>query len=171
MKKTILAAIFSLSIVASVHATTYIDINADLTAFDRNHTTYTNNFNLINAGYNPAVETITSAFAVFGFTDIWGGKESFTVNLGGNLFNQGSFSAVLLLPEVATGSALFTLDQTGFLSYTVTRGSGDFQLAGAVLAAEAAPRRNVPDTGATAVLSGMGVIGILAVKRRFKAAA
>jgi len=171
MKKTILAAILSLSVVASVHATTYIDINADLVAFDSSHTTYTNNFNLLNDGYNPAAETITSAFAVFGFTDIWGGKESFTVNLGGDLFSQGSFSAILLLPEVATGSALFTLDQTGLLSYTVTRSSGDFQLAGSVLTAEAAPRSNVPDSGATAVLIGMGVIGIFAAKRRFKAAA
>jgi hypothetical protein len=170
MRKTILAAILSLSVVASVHAITYIDTNADLVAFDSTHTTYTNNFNLLNIGYNPASETITSACAVFGFTDIWGGKESFTVNLGGNLFSEGSFSAVLLLPEVATGSALFALDETGLLTYTVTRSTGDFQLIGSALIAEASPR-NVPDATASVALLGLGVIGIVAAKRRFGSAA
>ena len=166
MRKTILAALLSLSVVASVHAITYIDTNADFVAFDSAHTTYTNNFNLNNLGYNPSAETITSACAVFGFLDIWGGKECFTVNLGGSLFGEGSFSTLLLLPTIATGNALFTLDQTGLLSYTVTRNSGDFQLIGAALIAESSSRK-VPDVAATAVLLGLGLIGIVAAKRHF----
>ena len=168
MKKAIIAAILSLTVVASVHAVTYSDNNPANVWLNGLNPSYTGQFTL--AGYNPTAETITSASAEFTFWDALG-KESFNINMGGDLLSQGSFSGVLVLPSDVV-NAWFTLDSTGSLSYTVSLTSGfltDFWLTNASLTAEATAR-NVPDAGATAVLLGLGVIGLFVAKRRIRSA-
>jgi hypothetical protein len=168
MKKAILAAIFSLSVVASVHAVTYTDNNPANVWLNGLNPSYTGQFTL--AGYNPVAETITSAAAEFTFWDALG-NESFSINMGGDLLTHGSFSGVLVLPTDVV-NAWLTLDSTGTLAYTVSLTSGfltEFWLTNASLTA-VATARNVPDVGATVVLLGLGIIGILAAWRRFGSA-
>lgn len=167
MKKTILAAIFSLCITAGAQATTYIDNNPANVWLNALNPSYTGEFTL--AGYNPATETITSAVADFTFQDLLGGNESLRVDLSGDILTSGSFSGKLLLSTGVINS-LFTLDQTGILSYTVSLESGcltEFWLDNAKLTAQAGTR-NVPDSGATVALLGLGLVGLVAAKRRFR---
>jgi hypothetical protein len=165
MKKTFLATFLTFALGISAHAVTYTDNNPADVWLNALNPSYTGQFTL--AGYNPAAETITSASAVFTFADLLG-SESFAVNLSGDFFSQGSFFGVLVLPTNVV-NALFTLDSTGALSYTVTRTSGEFWLTNASLTAQAAAR-NVPDAGTTAVLLGLGMVGIFAAKRRYGSA-
>jgi hypothetical protein len=174
MKKLLLSTIFSLALVAVARANTYSDNNpADvwLNAFTPS---YTGQFTL--AGYNPAAETITSASAIFTFWDNSLGfdqGESLTVNMGGDTLSNGSFSGTLNLGGSVV-NAWGILDSTGVLSYTVSLTSGiltEFWLKNASLTAEATSRNGVPDAGATSILLGLGVIGILGAKRRFASVA
>ncbi|MBK9991194.1 MAG: hypothetical protein IPP19_10790 [Verrucomicrobia bacterium] len=167
MKKAILSILLSLSVVASVQAVSYSDNNPANVWLNVLNPSYTGEFTL--AGYNPTTETITTASAVFTFADLIG-SESFVVNLTGDVLSQGSFFGVLALPtNILNG--LITLDSTGALSYTVSRKTGEFWLTHASLTAESTARRNVPDAAATALLLGLGVIGMVAAKRRFGSAA
>jgi hypothetical protein len=171
--KKILGVIASFLIAASVHANTYTDNNQADVYLNVANPSYTGQFTL--AGYNPAAETITSANAVFTFWDnslrIDQG-ESLTVTMSGDDLSHGSFSGFLTLGDNIV-NAWGILDSTGVLSYTVSLTSAwytEFWLTNASLTAETASR-SVPDAGATAILLGLGVIGILGAKRRFASVA
>lgn len=169
MKSPILVAILSLCFTAVAQATTYIDNNPANVWLNALNPSYTGEFTL--AGYNPATETITSAVADFTFQDPFGGNESLHVDLSGDILTNGSFSGKLVLSTGVINS-LFSLDQTGALSYTVSLESGyltEFWLDNAKLTAQASPR-NVPDSGATVVLLGLGLVGLVATKRHFRSA-
>jgi hypothetical protein len=168
--KKILVIIASLLLTASVQANTYTDNNpADvlLTALDPS---YTGQFTL--AGYNPAAETITSANAEFSFGGI--GLDSFTITMGADSLSHGSFFGILNVGTSTALNAWGILDSTGVLSYTVSLTANSpwesLLLTNANLTAETASR-SVPDSGATAILLGLGVIGILGAKRRFASVA
>ena len=176
MKKTLLSTIFSLALVAVARANTYSDNNPADVWLNVFNPSYTGQFTL--AGYNPAAETITSASATFTFWDnsLWLDQgESLTVNMGGDLFSSGSFSKTLYLGGTdSVINAWGILDSTGVLSYTVSLTSGiltEFWLKNASLTVEATSRNSVPDAGATSILLGLGVIGILGAKRRFASVA
>jgi len=168
--KKILGVIASLLVAASVHANTYSDNNpADVLLYSGNPS-YTGQFTL--AGYNPAAETITSAFAQFTFGGV--ALDSFTVTMGSDSISHGSFFGVLTVGTATALNAWGILDSTGVLSYTVALTANSpwesLLLMNANLTAETASR-SVPDAGATAILLGLGVIGILGAKRRFASVA
>ena len=127
------------------------------------------NFNLLNSGYDPATQQIYSAFAVFTVLDYNSQQTSVTVNLDGGAFAQ-STSAYLpfFLSGGIAGQALATLDQQGIVSYTVSNvGTSSFMLISASLNAEAGARNGgypgyvpVPDGGATLGLLGVCLLGI-----------
>ncbi|MEO6995304.1 MAG: VPDSG-CTERM sorting domain-containing protein [Lacunisphaera sp.] len=66
------------------------------------------------------------------------------------------------------------MDSTGILSYTVALTANSkwesLVVGGARLTAETTSR-SVPDAGATALLLGLGVIGLVGAKRRFASVA
>jgi len=164
MKKLILASIFGFAVAASVQANTYSDNNPANVYLNLFNPSYTGEFTL--AGYNPATETITSASALFTFWDGWG-SESFSINMGGDIFTHGSFNSYQQIGGDVV-NAWGILDSTGALSYTVSRTSGglsEFWLKNANLTVETTAR-NVPDSGITALLLAVGVAGLLGIKRR-----
>ena len=173
MKKILLTAIASIAIAVGANANTYSDNNPANVWLNAFNPSYTGQFTL--AGYNPASETITSANAVFTFWDNssrFDQGESFTVTMAGDNLSHGSFSGVLSLGDSVV-NAWGILDSTGVLSYTVSLTSNfgtEFWLTNANLTAQSTSR-SVPDAGATALLLGLGVIGILGAKRRFASVA
>jgi hypothetical protein len=179
MKKTLLAAIVGLLVAGSGYANTYSDNNPADVWLNALNPSYTGQFTL-GSGYNPAAETITSAFAQFTFADPFGLSESLNVDLqGGQYFgSSGSFNTALVLSGAIVGNAWGILDSTGALSYTVSITSGgftEFWLTNANLTVGTTTRGNgnsnsVPDAGATSLLLALGVIGIVGAKRRFASA-
>lgn len=175
MKKTLLALIAGAFVAVGAQANTYTDVNtADVYLYrglQTSNASYTGTFDLTADGYNPVVETITSAVAEFKFWDGFG-DESVTVNMGGDLFSQGSFNGYATIGGGVI-NAWGILDSTGILSYTVTLTSGrltDVWLTNASLTAETAAR-SVPDAGATSILLGLGVLALIGAKRRFASVA
>lgn len=183
MKKTLLGALVSVLLGVSAQADTYSDLNVDMAFFGPSSLglkqSYTNSFDILASGYNPARDEITFATATFFFGDVEdvfrasscsflkGTTESFTLDLSGDIFKVGSIPVLFALSDSSLGTqALLTLSETGKVSYTVTRTSGSFQLGGAVLCAHAEPR-NVPDGGATVALLGVGLVAVFFAKRRF----
>ena len=164
MKKALLA-IVGLLVAVSAHATFYSDNNpADVLLYSGNPS-YTGQFTL--AGYNPAAETIVSAHADFSFLGI--GYDSFKITIGSDTLTNGNFFGSTAVGD-SNLSAWGILDGTGILSYTVSLTTGNrlglLLLTDAHLTAET-KSRSVPDAGATSILLGLGVIGILGAKRRF----
>lgn len=167
MKKILLTAIACVGIAAIAHANTYTDNNpADVLLFAGN-SSYTGQFTL--SGYNPAAETITSATATFSFLGD-GFADSFNITMGGDSLSHDTFFGSLVVGTSNALNAWGILDSTGVLSYTVALTANSpwesLLLTNANLKAESASR-SVPDAGATSLLLGLGVIGILGAKRRF----
>jgi hypothetical protein len=169
---------------SSVLAIQYSDNNPADTRLDADYLfglnplynpSYTGQWDLLSAGYNPITQRIDSAVATFLLNDANGGQESYSITIGGSAFlTGGSFTTTLLgtigVGDPVTGSALITLDSTGLLNYTVTANSGVFWLANANLTAQASDRKplnpaNVPDGGATAGLLGLGLLVLAGAKR------
>lgn len=170
MKKLLFSTLVSFLVAVCAHANTYTDNNPALVWLNQLNPSYTGQFTL--TGYNPAAETITSATATFSFWDNSSKLdqgESFTVNMGGDIFSHGSFASTLTINQGVV-NAWGILDSTGVLSYTVSLTSNglfdDFFLTNAKLVAQTTSR-SVPDSAATSLLLGLGVIGIIGAKRRF----
>ncbi len=168
MKKNLLGIIAGLLIAAGAQATTYTDSHADLFIFSAFTPSHSGSFTL--NGYNPTLDTITSAVAEFTFADVLG-NESFTVNMGGD--NQ----SVVNLPDwsfttipLVSNFSLTDLASDGVVGYTITWTSGAFALTNVTLTAQGAAR-SVPDAGSTSLLLGLGVIAMIGAKRRFALAA
>lgn len=171
MKKNFLTAIACVAIAAVAHANTYTDNNPANVVLFAGNPSYTGQFTL--DGYNPAAETITSATATFSF---WGDgfADSFNITMGGDSLSHGTFFGSLVVGTSNALNAWGILDSTGVLSYTVALTANSpwefLTLTNANLTAESASR-SVPDAGATSLLLGLGVIGILGAKRRFASVA
>jgi VPDSG-CTERM motif len=171
MKKLFLSAIVSLVLTASARANTYTDNNPANVLLTFGDNSYTGQFTL--ADYNPAAETITSAYAEFSFLGI--ALDSFKITMAGDIRSHGSFFGSLVFGIDDAVNAWGILDSTGVLSYTVALTAGSryesLLLTNASLTAETTSRSSVPDAGATSILLGLGVIGILGAKRRFASVA
>ena len=168
MKKLLLSAIVSLLLAGSARANSYSDETSPYGLLSQDNPTYTGQFTL--AGYNPAAETITSAAVEFTFLGLR--PDSFKIVMGGDIFTHQSFFGALVVDSGLGVNAWGILDSTGVLSYTVslTGHSKWLALIEADLTAETTSR-SVPDAGATSILLGLGVVGILGVKRRFASVA
>ena len=177
MKKLLkLLAITSVSFVlaSAARAVTWTDddpLNVFLTSSRHGNDTYSNTFNILDAGYNPATQQVTSAVASFAFAD--------------NATDEGEYVDILLDSTLifndlevdgtswsydwhsvnVSGSLLASL-QDGVLNYTVKIDSGDTYLKGAKLVAQGGAR-SVPDSSSTAVLVGLGLVSLFASRKRF----
>jgi hypothetical protein len=89
-----------------------------------------------------------------------------TITLGSSTFVDNGTATILFALGGVTGSALFDLDADGVLEYKLVANTGDFKAVNGSLTVTAGPRA-VPDGGTTAVLLGMGFLGICAVQRKF----
>ena len=167
---------FSLAGAVDVKAIPFVDSDVINVKLDNANPSYFGSFNLLGAGYNPQTHHITSATALFGFDDDLtpvrdpqdpqGYSEVVLVDLALGGMHLGpvevNFSTILGGPVL--GSVLFDLSKDGILNYHIKKVSGDFYVSFARLDAEAA----VPDGGATAVLLGLGMLGLSAVSRKFR---
>ncbi|MDB6092901.1 MAG: hypothetical protein JWM32_463 [Verrucomicrobia bacterium] len=178
MKKLLFIVLAALAVAVSARATTLSDNNPADVIFsgiktrDLDTTTYTGRFDL--TGYDPLTMTVDSAWAEFTFFDLLG-SESFTVHftdsllspLPDNSVTQGSFFWFLTLGgplNQLDGTLLLELDSTGSLHYTIDRLTGSFTLTNAYLEAEVSARQ-VPDGAMTALLLGLGLIGLASFSR------
>ena len=136
-------------------------------------TTVSGEFNLLTAGYNPTSMSLTSATVTFTLSDPLGGNESglFRFRLLPGPTTSEDLATFSGVPTAATpytfalgtGSLAFlALDDTGILHYRINRVSGQFVVNSASITAV------VPDGGATAILLGGSLLGLVAIKRRFK---
>lgn len=185
MKQIATLAVAALLSLGNAMAVQYIDTNPANVRLDANPTVFgfqnplynpshTGQWDLLNEGYNPANETITSATATFKLADLNGGSESYSITIDGDAFASGGNLAnfqFTILSGVVGVDALLTLDSTGLLSYTVSAARGVFWLKEAKLVANATDRAlpspiGVPDGGATLALLGFGMLGLLGASRR-----
>lgn len=185
MKQTAMLAVAAMLSLGSAMAAQYTDANPANVRLDANYLSgfnplynpsYTGGWDLLNEGYNPANETITSATATFKLNDANGGSESYTITIDGDAFAAGGSFSTSLFGTISVGGAigvdaLLTLDTTGLLSYTITATRGIFWLTEAKLVADATGRAQpspigVPDGGATLALLGFGLLGLLGASRR-----
>jgi hypothetical protein len=171
MKSKIIALAACLISAHSASAITLSDNNPADTWINILNPSYTGNFTL--SPYNPLTQQVNSAFVEFTLWDgiVLGGAETWTLTLDGGAFSSGgSFSGFFNFGGAVTGSALVTLSDTGALSYTISRNSGEFWITNAYLEAEVGARgpggaNGVPDGGSTVLLLGAGLMGLAAVRR------
>lgn len=127
-------------------------------------------------GYDPALHSITSAYATFAFADDSGSdaSEYVTIKLGTPYANfisgqevNGTHPAVNFAWYGAnvTGTLLADLSADGRLNWKVQVTSGDTYLKVAKLIAEGTTR-SVPDHGPTLTLFALGLLGLAAARRR-----
>ncbi len=118
-------------------------------------------FNILDDGYNPANEEITSATVSLNLADDGGFFDWFefaTLDVGTNVFFW----------EVDTGTSTFSIDSlmvlssTGMLDVTLTAISGDFYFNSATLMATA----ESVSGPATLALLGLGLLSLGAARRR-----
>lgn len=170
-KLSVLLVSFLLAVGSVVRANTYSDNNPANVWINALNPSYTGEFTL--AGYDSSAETVVSGFAEFTLWDaaFLGGNESVRIDLSDQLFTSGSFSGFITLGGGLSAAALFTLDTTGALAYTVSRNDksilSEFWLKNAYLEVQTEPRK-VPDTGATAAMLGLGLMGLFLAARRAK---
>jgi hypothetical protein len=166
----------------SASALTWVDEdNGDPLKFLRSwDPTYSSTFNILNDGYDPTTMQVNSAVASFAFADDGDSTlEYVNVFIDGNLLINGQevdgthqnipvsydwYSGNL------SGSLLAGL-QDGVISYSVTITSGDAYLKRAQLVAEGSYRStetSVPDGGSTALLLGLGLVGLVAARRHVR---
>lgn len=125
-------------------------------------------------GYQPASETITSGSILFIFDNPGFGRKTVSVTLSGEDFitpNTTLSLGTVVFGDLISGQAFLELDSTGIATYTINRTSGQFTLLGAELYVESGPRAiipGVPDSGATATLFGLSILGLGFVARKLK---
>jgi hypothetical protein len=77
----------------------------------------------------------------------------------------GAFTTQLHISQGITAFVAGIIDGAGNITYTVTATSGSFTLDAAYMEIET-ERRNVPEGGATAMLLGLGSLGLGLVRRK-----
>jgi len=132
---------------------------------------YTYTHDLLDNGYDPSSDTITSALLSIHLTDFLNkGNEIFDFLIGetgstqsysGANINNGSQGDIF---EIAITSALSDLSSSGKLTYTVTASSGSFEIYGSTLVAYDPPAIPVPEPTSLALL-GIGILGLTWVRR------
>ena len=178
MNKSIFAAALgALALISSSPAAVYTDVHDAATfmaefgddkvllrANGNPRSSYTNTFNIVDDGYVPGsgLSSATVTFWVHDQTRHELADEIASVVLDGEWFSNSPSN--LPFANVAFGgnlglNLLLALEANGTLSYTVTAVSGSLFLKRAELTA-------VPDAGSTIMLLGLGLLGIIAARRR-----
>lgn len=146
---------------------------------------FSDSFDIISDGYNPATMQVTSATVKFWFNDDDGDlwvpilgnlPDPVVIDLGAlNLFDDGLLWGDLFAVDVALGTtvdgqyvggSIIASLQDGDLSFRVHGVGADFYLTKAQLNVEATSTA-VPDGGVTAAMLGLALMGTAAARRRF----
>ena len=179
----IVSVVVSWTLATSAYGLTWVDEdNGDPLKFLKpSNPTYSSTFNILYDGYDPATMQVNSAVASFAFSDdgdssydeyvdIWLDATLFFDDIEVNGTHNNIPTSYDWRQNNVTGTLLTSL-QDGVINYTVTVTSGDTYLKRAKLVAQGGykpqpPPPGVPDAGSTAVLLGMGIVGMAAAARR-----
>lgn len=175
MKKLLSIAVGALMLGSAVNAAVYTDFD-NINRLVNGNNPYYGTFNIVtgdggaldHAGFNNATETVVSGLLEFTLWDdsLFDGSETFSINLDSSLFINGG-AAFAIVVDSLSADLVASLNADGILNYTVTATRGDFRLVNAGLTAVTVPIRSnsVPDGGTSAVLLGLGLCGLAAVRR------
>jgi hypothetical protein len=179
LKNTLLAVISSALLATNGHAVTYSDLDFFNGKLVTTANPLTGSFQISSqdndgffdlVGYNPLVEQIVDATATFSLVDdslFWSdGPEAVTINLGYTTFVDSQAATILFAIGDVTGSALFDLQADGTLGYSIIARTGDFKAINGALLVDTRPSA-VPDGGMTAMLLGIGFLGLCVLQRKF----
>ncbi len=148
------------------------------------NSSYTGTFNILNDGYNPGLHTLTSATAKFAFADddVFGDlieQEWVEIELDGDLLINsavevdGTHASFDWHSNGLTGSMLFTLSTLGTIDYTITILDTQWWTNNSTYLKVAKLKaygdyKQVPDSGATVALMGLGLVGLVAARKRLE---
>ncbi|MBF0483968.1 MAG: PEP-CTERM sorting domain-containing protein [Candidatus Omnitrophica bacterium] len=170
MKKLLLMVILfgaGLLIATQAHALTFVDVvdpEPDV-ALSMFNPSYTFTHNILDHGFNPATNTITSANISIRFWDQgfdWIATENATISFDGNN-DVANF-------EVDTGTYSYLvnaayLQNDGLLNVTITRTWGNFWFEDSTLTVNANASSVVPEP-ISLLLMGSGLVGLFGLRRK-----
>ncbi|MGN6552718.1 MAG: VPDSG-CTERM sorting domain-containing protein [Verrucomicrobiota bacterium] len=174
MKKTILGLIAAATLLgnhsASAMLITDVDFGLPLAHLSASsNPSYSGTWDL-RSGFDPSTQQLNWAIASFLIIDDFDIRsETYSISLDGSGFSSGNAAFAFVVGGVH-GNTFMTLQQNGFLDYTVTATQGDFYLKQAGLVADVACGRtptHVPDGGTTIGLLGAALIGLFGMGRKF----
>lgn len=145
---------------------------------DGSPNSYTGSLDLATDGFNPATMDVQSATITFWFADDdrYDASEKVDITVNGVLVAD-NMEVDGLHPESSFASYAFVLNaaqinllQDGVVDFTVTRAnSGDTYFKKVSITANGVTN-SVPDASATSALLGLGVLGLVALRKRLGAA-
>lgn len=181
MKKlTLFAVLLGFAAVSTQAATIYLDTDDFSSAGTPGQLilpsgSFTGNFNIATDDADGIADDVgyvlgsggLSALAGFTFT----GQDQTTHTYSYQLENQatlpGSSFILTFGQDHVLGSALVTLTADGNIDFTINNtGATEFFLSTAVLRTFQETSTNVPDGGATAIMLGLGLLGLGALRRK-----
>jgi hypothetical protein len=118
-------------------------------------------------GFLVGTDTVVDGYVALFFRDPRGGSETltYTSSLFSQLITSGAFTTQLHIQESINATVAGIIDASGNINYTITATTGSFILDGAYMEIYT-KRPSVPDGGATAMLLGMGVLSLGAIRRK-----
>lgn len=168
MKKSIVGILFAGAFAMAANASyMFVDNNPADVYLNALNRSYDGQFNLTDYGFNPATMDVISAQAEFTLWDLLG-RESVVIRIEGEDFaGSSSFAGTITLGGEVVGDLLANLNDDGILGYRVQSNTalGEFWLTNARLEAQAVDAQ-VPEAATTAVLLGLGIAALGAVRKR-----
>ena len=152
-----------LALTSASFATTWMDYDAiNKTLGGRLARTYSDNFNILEDGYDPTSMEVTKASVLFTFS----GLGTVTIDLAQDYWKTQNVFIYGWAIGSLSGSILSNLSAEGVLNYSVTLNTGTAILVNATLCAEGGDRPiGVPDGSGSILLLSLGLIGLVAARK------
>ena len=158
---SMIVAALALGAVGAVNASVWTDVDAYnvLLTAGGNPSSVQGTFNIVNDGFTPGVDTVTSAvFTVFAYDDsLFDGPEAMNVTLDNvTVGSQIDVNLILYQQFPVSAQLIGDINADGTLSYTITATQGDFFLSLAELSATGTQGQDAPEPATIVIWSLLG---------------